>query len=68
MNLGGKVQLVIADVPGNLPVPFISNNLDDIPSWNWKVDEYIVVVLILLKSYWPLMGLSCYFTQMTLKF
>ncbi len=41
MNPCGKVQLVIANVPGNLPIPFISKNPNDIPTWNRKVDEYI---------------------------
>jgi hypothetical protein len=44
MNFGGKVQLVISDVPRNLHVPFISKNLDDIPTWNRKVDEYIAKI------------------------
>jgi hypothetical protein len=44
MNLSGKVQLVFANVHGNLHVPFISKNLDDILAWNKKVDEYIVGV------------------------
>jgi hypothetical protein len=33
--LGGKVQLVIADIP---------KNLSNILVWNWKVDGYIVAV------------------------
>jgi hypothetical protein len=44
MNLGGKVQLVIANVLGNLYVLFVSNSLSNIPAWNWKVDEYIVAI------------------------
>jgi hypothetical protein len=32
MNLGGKVELIIIDVLGNLPIPLVSKNLDDIPS------------------------------------
>jgi hypothetical protein len=34
MKLGGKVQLVIVDIPGNLLVPLISRNPNDIPMWN----------------------------------
>jgi hypothetical protein len=59
----------MVDVLGNLLVLFVSGNPFDILAWNWKVDEYIIVVkLILLRSFWLLMGLSCYFTRMTLKF
>jgi hypothetical protein len=39
----GKVYLVIIDVLGNLLVPFVSKYPSDIPLWNWKVDEYIVM-------------------------
>jgi hypothetical protein len=39
-----KAQLLIIDAPGNLLIPFISKNLDDIPAWNWKVDEYITSI------------------------
>jgi hypothetical protein len=39
MNLGGKVQLVVVDVLGNLCVPFVSKILSNIHAWNWKVDE-----------------------------
>jgi hypothetical protein len=34
MNLGGKVQLVIVDVPGNFHVPLVSKNSNDILAWN----------------------------------
>ncbi len=44
MNLSGKLQLVFANVLGNLHVPLISRNLDDILAWNKKIDEYIVGV------------------------
>jgi hypothetical protein len=44
MNPSAKVQLVFANIPKNFHVPLISRNLDDIPMWNKKVDEYIVGV------------------------
>jgi hypothetical protein len=44
MNLGGKVQLVIVVVLGNLRVPFVSKNLSNILAWNWKVGEYNVAI------------------------
>jgi hypothetical protein len=44
MNPSGKVQLIFVDVLGNLLVPLISRNPNDIPTWNRKVDEYIVKV------------------------
>jgi hypothetical protein len=44
MNLSGELQLAFANVPGNLHVPLISRNLDDILAWNKKIDEYIVGV------------------------
>ncbi len=44
MNPSGKVQLFFANIPRNLLVPLMSRNLDDIPKWNKKVDEYIVGV------------------------
>ncbi len=44
MNPSGKVQLVSIDVFGNLLVPLVSRNPDDILVWNMKVDEYIVGV------------------------
>jgi hypothetical protein len=51
MNPGGKVELVIIDVLGNLPIPLISKNLDDIPSYNWKVDEYIIAIFDFTKKF-----------------
>jgi hypothetical protein len=68
MNLGGKVQLVIVDIFRILPIPFVSKDLDDSLAWNWMVGEYIVVVFDFVEKFWPLMGLSCHFTQMTSKF
>jgi hypothetical protein len=44
MNPSGKVQLVFVNIPRKLLVPFVSKNLDDIPAWNKKVDQYIVGV------------------------
>jgi hypothetical protein len=44
MNPCGKVQLIFANVIGNLLDPFISKNLDDISTWNKKVDECIAEV------------------------
>jgi hypothetical protein len=44
MNPNGNVQLVFANVLGNLHVPLISKNPNDILAWNKKVDEYIVGV------------------------
>jgi hypothetical protein len=44
MNPNGKVQLVFTNVLGNLFVPLVSKNLDDILAWNKKVNEYIVGV------------------------
>ncbi len=46
MNVGGKVQLVIANVIGN-----ISNNPFDILAWNQKVDAYIVTVFDFAKKF-----------------
>jgi hypothetical protein len=34
MNLGGKVQLVITDVLGNLLIPLVSRNPNYILAWN----------------------------------
>jgi len=68
MNPNGKVQLVFANVLGNLHVPLISKNPNDILAWNKEVNEYIVGVFDLQICFWPLMGLSCYFTHMTSKF
>ncbi len=68
MNLSGKVQFVFANVLGNLLIPLISKKPNDIPMWNKKVNEYLLESLILLRFSYPLMGLSCYFTQMTLEF
>jgi hypothetical protein len=45
MNFSGKVQLVFIDFPRNLLVPFMFKNPNDIPTWNKKVDEYIVAIL-----------------------
>jgi len=50
MNLGGKVQLVIVDVHGNLHVPFVSRNPNDIHVWNQKVDEYITIIFDFAKK------------------
>jgi hypothetical protein len=44
MNPNGKVQLVFANVYGNLLIILVSKNLDDIFVWNKKVNEYIVRV------------------------
>jgi hypothetical protein len=44
MNLSGKIQFVFTNVPENLHVPLISRNLDDIPIWNMKFDEYLARV------------------------
>jgi hypothetical protein len=68
MNLNGKVQLVFVDIPRNLPIPLISKNPNDIHAWNRKVDEYMLDFLILPKCFWLLMGLSSYFTWITLEF
>ncbi len=68
MNLGGKVEFVIVDVLGNLLVALVSKNLDDIPTWTWKVDEYIIVVFDFAKKFLAFNGLSCYFTHMTSNF
>jgi hypothetical protein len=48
MNPSGKVLLITIDIPKNLHVPFISRNLNDIPAWNWKVNEYIVIASFFL--------------------
>jgi hypothetical protein len=44
MNPSGKVQLVFIDILGNLPIPLVSKNPDDMLAWNKKVDEYIARV------------------------
>jgi hypothetical protein len=36
-NPGGKVQLVITEILGNLLIPLISKNPNDILAWNWKI-------------------------------
>jgi hypothetical protein len=51
MNLGGKVQLVIVNVLGNLHVLLVSRNPYDIPTWNQKVDEYIDVVFDFIEKF-----------------
>jgi hypothetical protein len=38
------VQLLCANVQGNLPIFLVSRNPNDIHAWNKKVDEYIVGV------------------------
>jgi hypothetical protein len=44
MNPSGKVQFVFVDIHGNLLVPFIFMNPNDIPMQNRKVEEYIARV------------------------
>jgi hypothetical protein len=61
MNLGGKVQLVIVNVLGNLHVIFVSRNPYDIHAWNWKVDEYIDVVFDFVKKFLASYGAALLF-------
>ncbi len=68
MNPSGKVQLVFIDVLGNLFVPIVSRNPDDIPVWNMKIDEYIVGVFDFAHMFLAFDGVSCYFIEMTSKF
>jgi hypothetical protein len=68
MNLGGKVQLVIVDVSGNLYVPFISKNISNIHAHNWKVDEYIVAIFDFTNKFLASNGGILFFTRMTSKF
>jgi len=63
MNLGGKVQLVIVDVSGNLYVPFISKNISNIHAWNWKVDEYIVAIFDFTNKFLAFNGAVLFFHQ-----
>jgi hypothetical protein len=51
MNFGGEVQLVIVNIFRNLPIPFISKDLDDSLAWNWMVSEYIVVVFDFVENF-----------------
>jgi hypothetical protein len=51
MNFGGKVQLVIVDAHGNLHVPLISRNPNDIHVWNQKVSEYITTPFDFAKKF-----------------
>jgi hypothetical protein len=68
VNLDGKVQLVLANIPENLPVPMVSLNSSDIPSWNRKVDDYIVAIFDFVEKFLASNELCYYVTQMTLKF
>ncbi len=51
MNLGGDVQLVIANVLKNLFLPLVFRNLNDNHVWNWKVDEYIAMIFDFAKKF-----------------
>jgi hypothetical protein len=67
MNPSGKVQLVFANFLGNLPVPFISKNPNDIPMWNKKVDEYIVSVFDFAQRFLAFDGVVLLFHSEDLK-
>ncbi len=51
MNSDGKVQLVLANVPGNLLVPMVSMNYFDIPPWNRRVNDYIVAIFDFVEKF-----------------
>ncbi len=51
VNLDGKVQLVIVDIPKNLHVPMVSTKPSNIPPWNRKVDEYIVAIFDFVQKF-----------------
>lgn len=51
MNPDGKVQLVLANILGNLPVPMVSMNSSYIPSWNRRVDDYIVAIFDFVEKF-----------------
>jgi len=68
MNPNGKVQLVFANVYGNLLIILVSKNLDDIFVWNKKVNEYIVRVFDFAQMFLAFDGAILLFTQLTSKF
>ncbi len=58
MNLGGKVQLVIANDIGN-----ILSNPFDIPAQNQKVNEYIATIFDFVKKFLAFDGVVLLFCQ-----
>ncbi len=67
MNPNGKVQLVFANVYGNLLIILVSKNLDDIFVWNKKVNEYIVRVFDFAQMFLAFDGAILLFHPVDLK-
>jgi hypothetical protein len=55
------MDLIIAEVPRNLPVPHVLDLVSSIPNWNVRVDNYVVSIFGFADKYLVRMDSSFFF-------
>ncbi len=60
-SLKDKADFIIAEVPGNLPIPHVLDLVLTIPKWNAKVDNYVVSIFGFVDKYLARDGFVLFF-------
>jgi hypothetical protein len=51
VNAKATLDLIIVDVPEDLPIPTMSDPTDAIPSWNQSADSLLEAVFLFAEDY-----------------